>query len=336
MDALAFLERAKSPIAPLYVLHGDEAFLKRQAILALRKRALGDDADESAVSTFPGDRVQFASVWDELESLPFFSPKRVVLVENADPFVTKFRALLEKKIEANQLPASGVLILDVKTWASNTRLARMVDNAVTIVCKAPQAYRLPQWACEWTEQQHKKQMPLQAGQLLVEYVGGEMGLLEQEILKLVIYVGDRARITEEDVDRLVGNNRLEAVWKILELLGQGDRSGSLRLLQRSLEQGEEPMKLVGAIAGQLRKLALAARLNMAHKVPLASALTQAGIAPFAVKTAEQQCKSLGQRRLRRLYDSLLELQLDLRGNCPLPTAMILERFLVRLGNKQVA
>ena len=90
MEALAFLGKSNAPILPLYVLHGDESFLKRQVLLALRSRALGPDADAAAVSAHPGDKAQFAAGWDELETAPFFAAKRLVVVENADPFVTRF------------------------------------------------------------------------------------------------------------------------------------------------------------------------------------------------------------------------------------------------------
>src|SRR5687768_6391095 len=98
MEALAFLGKSSAKVGPLYVLHGDEAFLKRHALLALRERALGAESDESVISAHPGDKAQFAAVWDELQTAPFFAPRRLVVVENADPFVTRFRALLEKKI----------------------------------------------------------------------------------------------------------------------------------------------------------------------------------------------------------------------------------------------
>ena len=44
--------------------------------------------------------------------------------------------------------------------------------------------------------------------MLVELIGPEMGLLDQELLKLSIYVGDRPKIEQADVDRLVGNKSL--------------------------------------------------------------------------------------------------------------------------------
>ena len=325
MDALAFLEKPPAALAPLYVVHGDEAFLRRLAIEALRNQAVGDD--ESAVSGFAGDNTEFAAVWAVLTSAPFFAPKRVVVVAEADPFVTKYRSLLEKKV-AGELPDSGLLILDVRTWPSNTRLAKLAEDV--IVCKAP-SRGLSAWAVKWTQTRHKKELPAAAADLLVELVGPEMGLLDKEIEKLAIYVGDKKTISAEDVDKLVGNSRTEDVWKILDLVGQGKPADSLRMLQRSLEKGEEPMRLVGTLASQLRKLALAARRSVILKLPLAQTLAQSGIPPFAQRGAEQQLRHLTRARALRLYDMLLELNLDLRGNSPLPVETLLERFLLRLS-----
>jgi hypothetical protein len=50
MDSLAFLERAaRAKPLPLYVLHGDESFLKRQTLRAIRAIVVGPDADDGAI-----------------------------------------------------------------------------------------------------------------------------------------------------------------------------------------------------------------------------------------------------------------------------------------------
>lgn len=331
MEAIPFLTRKSTTLEPLYVLPGDEPFLKRQVLQRIRSIALGDDPDEAAVSSYNGETAEFAAVWDELSSLPLFSPKRLIVLDNADKFVTNYRPYLERKVEAKAFPESGILVLDVKTWPANTRLAKMVDANRTIVCKAPPAYKLGQWSCEWAAAQHQKQMTTAAGQLLVDLVGADMGLLDQEILKMAIYVGDRAKITPEDVDRLVGNSRTESTWKIFDLIGNGQTAEALRFLQRLLEQGEEPMRLLGAFGSQLRKLATATRLTALQGGSLPAALAAAGIPPFAMKTAEAQLRHLGRKRASKLYDWLLELNLDLRGNSPLPENSLLERFILRLA-----
>src|SRR5687768_6932510 len=109
MDSLTFLARkAKLKLQPIYVVHGDEDFLKRQVMHALRVLALGDEADEFALSQYAGDRVDLATVMDDLQTIPFFGPRRLVIVDSADTFVTRYRPALEKAVP--RLPSSGVLV----------------------------------------------------------------------------------------------------------------------------------------------------------------------------------------------------------------------------------
>lgn len=329
MDALAFLGRPPASAGPLYVLHGDEAFLKRQALRAIRDLTLGPDGDEQAVSLYT-DKATFAEVFDDLDTVPFFFPRRLVVVENADPFVTKYRSELETKV--GSLPATGTLVLDVKTWQATTRLAKLVDSAATLVCKAPQAFKMAAWCTDWAKSQYKKQLPSQAAALLVELIGQEMGLLDQELLKLAVYVGDRSRIDLADVDRLVGNNRTANTFKIFDAMAAADTKGALAILHRVLDQGDDPMRLLGAFTMQLRRLSQAYRLN-AQGVPMHAALEKAGVPVFGIKGAEQQMRHLGRRRLERLYDWLLQMHLDLRGNSPLPQRTLFERLLIRLARQ---
>jgi DNA polymerase-3 subunit delta len=329
MDGLTFLERAdKAKLRPLYVLHGDEDFLKRQVLLALRAQVLGPDGDEFGVSVHAGDKATLAAVFDELQTAPFFSPRRLVVVENADPFVTRYREALEKAV--GRLPDSGTLVLDVKTWAANTRLARVVDADATITCKAPYASKLPAWCVQWAAARHGKQLTGPAADLLLELVGPEMGQLDQELHKLAVYIGGRSRIDAEDVDRLVGSSRAENTWKIFDAIGSGRSAEALTILDRLLDQGEEPLGILGAFSMQLRRLAKVARLNQLGQ-PLAAAMAQAGVLPYQTRGCEQQLRHLGRRRTERLYDWLLQVNAGLKGGSQLPPRTLLERLVLQLA-----
>jgi DNA polymerase-3 subunit delta len=331
MDSLTFLARHdKAKIQPVYVVHGDEDFLKRQVVQALRTLVLGEGADDFLLSAYAGDRVDYATVMDDLRTVPFFGPRRLILVENADAFVTQNRAALEKAV--TQLPATGVLVLEVKTWTATTRLAKLIDDKATIVCKAPATARLTAWCVEWCQSRHGKQLTGPAAALLVALVGQEMGLLDQELQKLAVYIGKRARIGEEEVDKLVGRSQGENTWKIFDAIGAGDVRGALAILDRLLEQGEEPLKMLGAFSMQLRRLAQAGRLVQQGK-SMPAALEEVGVPPYFVQGCVQQMKHLGRARTNRLYDWLLEINMDLRGESKLPPRTLLERLVIRLARK---
>src|SRR5262245_52781856 len=155
MDALAFLERAsKSKPQPIYAVSGDEAFLKRQVLSALQPLLLGDADPAFAWSSTPGDQANWSTIRGELETLPFLSPRRVVVVESADTFVSQYRTALEKYAAAPS--ACGVLILEVKSWPSNTKLAKLLPDAATIVCKTPQSNVIARWCSTRAKEAHEK------------------------------------------------------------------------------------------------------------------------------------------------------------------------------------
>jgi DNA polymerase-3 subunit delta len=337
MNSLTFLDRsAKAKLQPLYVVHGDELFLKRQVLLALRRLVLGPDADPFAQSSHSGDKVSFATVRDDVETLPLLSPRRLVVIDNADPFVSRERARLEKYVPQllERKPITGSLVLDVQTWAANTRLAKLVPDASVLTCKAPSTAQLPQWCVLWCAAQHGKELADAAASLLVDLVGNEMGQLDQEMEKLALFIGDTPRIEAKTVDQMVGQSRSEKTWEIFDLIGAGRTGDAVAFLGRLFDQGEDPMRLLGAFSMQLRRLAQAGRL-CSQGGTLPAALEQVGILPFARRSAEQQLRHLGRHRADRLYDWLLQTDLGLKGSSGLPPRTLLERLVVQLSRPRV-
>ncbi len=330
MDSFTFLASVKrQKPQPVYVLHGEEPFLKRQVLTALKTLVLGPEPDSLALSTYPGDDVSFARVRNDLTTVPFLSPFRMVVIEDADPFVTEERKKLEKYV-AEPSP-TGVLVLDVKSWTSTTNLAKMLDGS-TITCNVLPIGKLPEWCRNWCRNQYGKQVDPKAAHLLVDLVGADMGLLDQELNKLSLYVGDAETIKNADVDRLVGNSREQNTFQIFDLIGAGKPAAALAYLDHLFAQGEEAMKLLGAFSFQLRRLAMVHRLTQ-QGMGVRQAMDLAKVPNFQVARSgvEQQMRHLGRRRLDRLYDWLIQTDLGLKGGSTLPPRTLLERLVLWLA-----
>lgn len=331
MDAMSFLGKtSKSKLHPIYVLVGDEDFLKRR-VLSKLQRLIIEDADPSfASANYAGDKVEFATVRGELETLPFLSKHRLLVLDQADPFVTKYRASLETYAENPS--ATGVLVLDVKTWLATTKLAKKVPDSATMVCKAPSVYKLPAWCVDWTRERYCKTLPINAAELLVSLVGAHMGLLDSELEKLSNYVGEKGIIDSASVDLLVGRSRAANVFKIMDAVGEGNAKNALLILSELFDQGEAPLAILGALGAQLRRLGVASSLHKAG-IQLEDAMDRAGIAkwPQARESTRNQMKHLGWNRLDKLLDWLLEVDQGMKGGNPLPESFLLERLIVRLA-----
>lgn len=317
-------------LKPVYVVHGDDLFLRREATSAIIRLALGPDADELAVRRFEGGSASLAEVLDELRTLPFFAKRRVVVVEDADPFVTKNRKQLEKVLDEG--PGAGVLILVVKSWPSNTLLYRRVAaTGLAVNCDSPNEKDLVPWLVDRASRSQAQLEP-EAAKLLVELVGPEVGILASEIEKLAVYVGDKdkGKIRRSDVSRMVEAGRIETVWKVLDSATLGQTAEAVSDLDDLLAAGEPPIKILAAFASSLQKLHHAGQLR-ARRVPLSEACAAAGIRDFFIEKTGRQHAHLGPSRVDRIPAMLLKADLDLKGNSALDPRAVLERFLVELA-----
>ncbi len=138
IPALRYLARA-GEIAPrpVYVLFGDEPFLKAEVLELLRSVVLGGEDAEFCYRVFEGDEAESRTVFDELATVALFGGgQRMVVVSEADSFVSRYRKELEDY--AANPRKTGVLVLEVDTWPSNTRLFKhLAESGLQIDCKVP-------------------------------------------------------------------------------------------------------------------------------------------------------------------------------------------------------
>lgn len=328
MDALAFL-RKPPKTQPIVVLFGDEAFLVRACREAIVRRVLGDADPEYAIAVHEAT-VDFTTVRNDLDTMPFLAPARVVIVEGADPFITSHRESLEKY--AAKPSRVGVLILEAKTFPETTKLAKALPDAAKIVCKTPRLDALPDWMREWAESAHGKRLMPDAATMLLERIGPRMGLLAAEINKLATAAGDKPAIGPEDVDRLVIRSREANVFHILDAVGDGQPGKALGLLEELFQAGEAPLAVLGALTFQLRRLAAFSR-HVAAGLTLESAMDAAGVPKWAQarQSFQKQARHLGRRRLQKLSEWLVDVNAGLKGANPLPPQVQVERLIVRLA-----
>lgn len=328
MNALQWMHEFKNePPRGVYVVHGEDPYLIRESIAAIA-RAACPDGDEGSIERVVGAEASLADVLDRLYTLPFFSSRRLVVVEEADPFVTKHRGELEAYVEKPS--RTGVLVLQAKSWPSNTRLAKVVEKVgLSIQAASPRESDLPSWLVKLAKSAGGK-LELEAARLVVELVGPEPGILAGEIEKLVVYAGDGRSITRADVMAMVGAGRIETIWKILDAATTGQAPLAIRELDLLIASGEVATPLLAAMSANLMKLYHAGFLR-GQRMSVGEACQAAGIPSFAVDKTRRQHAHLGPTRTDSLPALLLKADLDTKGGSLLDPRVILEILLARLA-----
>lgn len=333
--ATDFLQ-AKLPSAPpeVCVLFGDEPFLKRRAMQALRRWVGGDRDAEFSLQVFEGPNAQWADVLEELATQPMFGGKRLVVIEQADAFVTQYRALLEGYVARPY--STGVLVLEVQAWPATTRLYKLLDaRGLQIDCRSLRPADVPRWVSAWARQEHGIRLTSAAADALVEMIGPEPGLLDQELAKLAVSAGHGGSV-DIDLVRQMAAWRARTAWDMLDAALDGDLAKALAELDRLLLAGESPVGILGQIGASLRRFAGATVAVQAaeitgRKLPLRDALRSAGVNPHYLEKTERQLRRLGRQRGQALLSWLLEADLALKGASQLAPRIVLETLLVRIG-----
>lgn len=328
MHAVEFLKQPPADVPPVVALTGGQRYLKQAVFERLKEAVIGED--ETSLTKFAGKEADLQSVTDELRTVSMWSDRRLVVVEDADDFVTKYRASLEKYVEK---PArKSVLVLDVKTWPKTTRLAKQVaKDGLDVECSELKGPPLLKWLQDSARDTHGQVLSREAAVLMVELVGEELGMLDQELSKLASYVGAGGRIEAKDVQTLVGGWRTETTWAMTDAVRDNDLAFAINALDQLLVAGEAEEKLLGGLSYVFKKLAQATDLSKSQ--PLEQALRAAGVFPQAVGPTQAFLRRIGRAKAERILTTLLETEAGLKGGSRLPKRIQLERLLVRLAGK---
>ncbi len=210
------------PALPVYALVGDDSFLQLQALAQVMKE-LPKDADRIE---FDGERAELAEVLDELRSFAMFGGGKVVVVRNADDFITRFRSQLEDYLA--EPSTSGTLVLRVESLPSNQRIHKAIAKVGKVEqCAAPKGRELPGWITQRAKSHHKLTVAMDAANLLAELIGSDLGRLDNELAKLALQI-DGTKLEVADISGSVAFQREQEMWNLTDSLTGGKPAEALK------------------------------------------------------------------------------------------------------------
>ncbi len=262
-------------IASLYLLFGAESYLRDRAAHAISETALRDaplrEFNETSYSLSSTDVQQAIATACQL---PMMASRRVVRIAD-------FSKLREADEEALMRylarPAeSSIVILIADDLDKRRKLTKMMIEACVSVEFAPlNDTDLVKWA-----RGRLKELKVEADERtlhqIIALVGSSVRMLSNELDKLGTAALQTGLITMEMVETLVGRSRELSNFDLTDHLIARNRPRALQTLQRLLDDGVEPLMLIGLIASNYHRLALAKEL-MSRGAPNPEVYRQVGI-----------------------------------------------------------
>jgi DNA polymerase-3 subunit delta len=238
----------------IYVIAGKEDSLVNAHCSKLLDKLLEPSQKATGLFNAEAATVPASEVLDELRTAPFLTDKRVVLVKGADKFISENRQVLEKYFDN---PCStGRLIFTVKTWKSQTKLAKKLSKAGKLInVTQPKSWELLQRLIKYASDAYDKKLGRDAALLLIELIGEELSRLYGEIDKLALFADSEKSITLKHIESLVGHNRLFNAFEVIDAIIMGNPSMAVERLRGMFAQDKSAeFSVVGAFAYHFRRM----------------------------------------------------------------------------------
>jgi DNA polymerase-3 subunit delta len=256
---------------PALLLLGAEPYIRDTWRVQIVEKLIPEAARDWAVCRYSADRGETQNALRQAQTLPMLASRQVIFLQD----VEKIEKLGEKNREAaiDQLAAYlenpapfTLLVLEATALDQRMKLAKLLADKTHVLeiglGEDPQQRQKTavQFAGSIAKEQ-KVEFDTGAAEDLAEYVAADLMRMKTEIIKLATYVGDRKRITRQDVSALVISAKTTTVWELADLIATRDQKKALEFLDRLLRNGEEPLPMLGAITWVYRKLIEASDLK---------------------------------------------------------------------------
>ncbi|MFW5682985.1 MAG: DNA polymerase III subunit delta [Phycisphaeraceae bacterium] len=242
----------------IVAIHGKEPMLRRVADQALRE-ALTDRYGEFETFAFEGRTAPLADVLDELRGYSLMQVFKLVIVDEADEFLTRHRDAITRYAEAPVDHAA--LLLRSEKW-NKGKLDKLIDKHGQVVkCDAVSEADARKWLVERARTEHRVELPSTAAGAMVDRMGVDLMQLDTELAKLAL-LADDGKVTAKLIEETVGRQSDEEVWAaqsaVLETLATGSAAPALNMVDELVRlAGRDPVPVTYFVADIARKLALA-------------------------------------------------------------------------------
>jgi DNA polymerase-3 subunit delta len=338
---------APGTLPPIVVIAGEELFLRNQFLADIRAAVFGKEDPGMGwvrldAGTLGGSAM--AVILDEVRTPSMFAPKKVVVVDPADPLFRREeeeeededepagktpREMLEDYLES---PVEGATLVLVATkWLKTTRLHKAVDKQAGFKSAEPiKDNQAAAWAIRRAKEGYGKGMEPAAGARLAELIGADMQRMDNELAKLSLFEPDAPNITVKAVDALVGFQHEQQIWDLMGALGAKDAAAALKKIDELWAMDPKiEYKAVGAVFSWLNQV-LKARELVDRRMPDAQIGKELRLwPPERAQKVLSLAREWGLKGAARWSEAMLRMDLANKSSLGEPRRN-LEKFVVEL------
>jgi DNA polymerase-3 subunit delta len=344
-------EVVSGKLRPAYVFVGDEVFFRRRCREAILEHLVPPDLRDFSLFEFDLGETDLAEVLDRARTPSLMAPFQVFFVRGVKTLFGRGSneeklAAIEEYCKDPNPNATIIFVADHISIPADVRRMDMQDKeryerireAMGPYCAIVELARVDEseavrWIAEYGTTRGIKIEP-DAARELVDALGGDMMMVSNELEKLILYVGEKKRITLGDVETMVLAAKQRSLYELTDAISGKQRVRALEILDAILSTGDGEEAAIGhlyMLAKTFRQMLVILERNVRDQRMLWAALWQGfRVPPFAADDIIKQARRYkSKRELTRAIRLVAKTDLALRSNPP-SKRLVLEKLVLDL------
>lgn len=300
----------KGQFSPIYLLYGTESFFI-QDIKKLITEAILPGADIDNLSTYDLDEIPIQEVIADAETYPLFGEKKLIIAHNpsflkAKPSKVPFEHDLERMQLYLENPvdySTIVFVAEYEKIDERKKVTKAIKkNAAVALCSPIKEQELSKWI-KTIAADHQITIDPDAFDVIEGELEANLYLLQNEMKKFALYVGEGGRVSKDDAEMLISHTLNNSSLRLVDAVIARDIRKAFAIYRDLLKMREEPIAMVALLAYQFRTL-LRVKFLKQKGYSQAQMQKQLGIHPFVVKLAMSRESKFTIEQLSLFIDKL--------------------------------
>lgn len=307
-----------------YLLYGTEEYLKKLYKNKLKTGIIGDE-DTMNYTYFEGKSIEIPKVIEVAETLPFFSERRLILIQNSGLFKTAND--LADYIKT--MPDYCYIVFVESEVDKRNRLYKAVKEVGYISeMNGMDEKDIQLWVAQLLKRGGKK-ITRDTLMYFLNKSGTDMEGMVQEVEKLICYAMDKEVITVEDIDAVCVTQVSNQIFLMIDAIASRKQRQALDLYYDLLTLREKPMSILFLITRhfnillQIKELKGQNRNDVAKKV---------GVPPFAVQKYMSQADNFTKQGLIENLKDCAEMEAQVKTGL-MTDQMTVELLIVKFSQR---
>ncbi|MBU1061568.1 MAG: DNA polymerase III subunit delta [Candidatus Omnitrophica bacterium] len=313
-------------ILPAYLFLGEEDFLKEEAVIKLKSNFLSSQTIELNYSVFYAKEKDFdlAQMLDSLNTLPFLSKKRLVVLKDADSLPAHAKESILSYLRSPK--ESSIFIIETRSPGIKGEFLLAISRLAHLVY-----YRkltdpgLNAWLTKKSASSGKK-ISVEALRAIKENLPNNLRILSSGMDNILLYTGRRNLITKGDVEKVMGVSPSHTAFDLINSIEERNARRALHIFSFLKKDKKRETELLGLLAWNARMILRVKellRIKAKHEMR-----REFGLSPARLDQFVRQASGFKRSRIQALLDEILKADIDIKtGSSP---TIVMERLIVKM------